>query len=224
MKITIKKELTTLAMLSVLGGLALNVNAAAQTSTSSFDNVNTITVTVAGVADFQADVLTSLKVTNQDGTALTNVDVADVTENADTTFTVSTSNHGVLSTGIYSVSFVTTAGKFGSSIFVVGNANEVTVTANVLPILTMKVNGGAAFGDLVAGTIATATTTAITVNTNASAGYQLSVSNSVNGLNKGSNAAKDVIAAVAGNSTDLASNFGYGIQATVAAGSAGAAG
>ena len=87
----------------------------------------------------------------------------------------------------------------------------------------MKVSGGAAFGDLVAGTISTATTTAITVNTNASAGYQLSVANSTNGLNKGS-ATEDVIAAVAVNSTDLASNFGYGIQATVAAGSAGAAG
>jgi hypothetical protein len=224
MKITIKKALATLAMLSVLGGLALNVNAAAQTSTSSFDNVNTITVTVAGVADFTADVLTTLKVTDQDGAGLTGVDVADVTENADTTFTVNTSDHGVLATGIYSVSFVTTNGEFGSSIFIVGNANEVTVTANVLPILTMKVNGGAAFGDLVAGTIATATTTAITVNTNASAGYQLSVSNSVNGLNKGSAATEDVIAAVTGNSTDLSANFGYGIQATVAAGSAGAAG
>jgi hypothetical protein len=88
----------------------------------------------------------------------------------------------------------------------------------------MKVSGGAAFGDLVAGTISTATTTAITVNTNASAGYQLSVANSTNGLNKGSAATEDVIAAVAVNSTDYASNFGYGIQATVAAGSAGAAG
>jgi hypothetical protein len=46
MKVTIKKALATIAMFSILGGLALNVNAAAQASTSSYDNVDTITVTV----------------------------------------------------------------------------------------------------------------------------------------------------------------------------------
>lgn len=222
MNSTFKKALATIAMLSLLSGFALNVNAAAQTSTSVFDGSNTITVTVPGVAVFTSDVLTALNVTDQDGTSLTNVDVADVTENGDTTFTVDTTNHGVLATGIYSVSFITTAWEFGSSIFVVGAANEIQVTANVLPILSMKVTGSAVFGDLVAGNIATATTTAITINTNASAGYQLSVANSTNGLNKGSNP-EDKIAPVTAN-TDLSAAYGYGIQAVIAAGSAGSAG
>jgi hypothetical protein len=215
MKITIKKALATIAMLGVLGGLAFNVNAAAQNSTSSFDGSNTITVTVPGVADFTADVLTTLKVTDQDGTGLTNVDVADVTENANTTFTVNTTDHGALADGIYSVSFITTAGEFGSSIFVVNNANEVTVTANVLPILTMKLTGGAvAFGDLVADTVTTsANTTDIEVDTNAALGYTLQVANSANGLYNGTTAI-----AAAGTKEDLSSNYGYGINATVDAG------
>ncbi len=216
MKITIKKALATIAMLGVLGGLVFNVNAAAITVDSVvYDWTDTITVTDAD-KDFAADVLTTLRVTNQDGATVAGIDVSDVTEsNGSFTVTV-TDESGTLNTaGIYTIAFVTTGGDFGSDLFVTGNANEVDVTANVLPILTMKLTGGAvAFGDLVADTPTTAAiSTAVEIDTNAANGYTLQVSNSANGLSNGT-----VSIPAADIKEDLSTGYGYGINATVDAG------
>lgn len=215
MKITIKKALATIAMLSVLGGFAFNVNAAAINVDSVVydDGTDTITVTDAD-KDFSTDVLTTFRVTDQDGSTVAGIDVSDVTE-ANGSFTATNVAIDGLADGIYSIAFVTTNGDFSSEIFVVGNANEVTVTANVLPILTMKLTGGAvAFGDLVADTATTsANTTDIEVDTNAANGYTLQVANSANGLYNGTTSI-----AAAGTKEDLSSGYGYGINATVDAG------
>lgn len=214
MKITIKKALATIAMLGVLGGLAFNVNAAAITVDSvSYNGTDTITVTDAG-KDYTGDVLTTFRVTDQDGATVAGIDVSDVTE-ANGSFTVDvTAESGTLNVaGVYSIAFITTNGDFSSATFVTGNANEVQVTANVLPILTMKLTGGAvAFGDLVADTAATAgTQTAIEVDTNAANGYTLQVASTdfVDGANQIPHAGVD---------EDLSSGYGYGINATVDAG------
>lgn len=215
MKITIKKVLATIAMLGILGGLAINVNAAAINVDSVVydDGTDTITVTDAD-KDFSTDVLTTFRVTDQDGSTVAGISVADVSE-ANGSFTATNVAINGLANGIYSIAFVTTNGDFSSEVFVVGNANDVTVTANVLPILTMKLTGGAvAFGDLVADTATTsANTTDIEVDTNAANGYTLQVANSANGLYNGTTSI-----AAAGIKEDLSSGYGYGINATVDAG------
>jgi hypothetical protein len=213
MKITIKKALATIAMLSILGGLALNVNAAAidVDSVTYDDGTDTITVTDAG-KDYTGDVLTTFRLTDEDGATVAGITVTDVTE-ANGSFTATNVAIDGLTDGVYSIAFVTTNGDFSSAIFVVGNANEVQVTANVLPILTMKLTGGAvAFGDLVADTATTAgTQTSIAINTNAANGYTLQVANV--GLIDGTNQIPD-----ASTDEDLASGYGYGINATINAG------
>jgi hypothetical protein len=213
MKITIKKALATIAMLGVLGGLAFNVNAAAINvdSVTYDDGTDTITVTDAD-KDFSSDLLTTFRVTDEDGSTVAGISVADVSE-ANGSFTATNAAIDGLTAGVYSIAFITTNGDFSSATFVVGNANEVQVTANVLPILTMKLTGGAvAFGDLVADTATTAgTQTAIEVDTNAANGYTLQVANS--GLVDGANQIPD-----AGTDEDLSSGYGYGINATVDAG------
>ncbi len=216
MKITIKKALATIAMFGVLGGLVFNVNAAAITVDSVvYNGTDTITVTDAD-KDFSTDLLTTFRVTDQDGATVAGIDISDVTE-SDGSFAVSVATESATlnAAGIYTIAFVTANGDFGSDIFVTGNANEIDVTANVLPILTMKLTGGAVdFGDLVADTATTATTsTAVEIDTNAANGYTLQVSNSANGLYNGT-----VSIPAADVKEDLSTGYGYGINATVDAG------
>lgn len=211
MKITIKKALATIAMLGVLGWLAFNVNAAAITVDSVvYNGTDTITVTDAG-KNYTLDALTTFRVTDQDGGTVAGIDVSDVTE-LDGSFTVAVAAESATLNvaGIYSVAFVTTNGDFSSATFVTGNANEVQVTANVLPILSMKVTGGAvAFGDLVADTAVTAAnTTVIAVNTNAANGYTMQVANLW--LKDGTNQIPDATV-----DEDLSTGYGYGINASV---------
>ena len=67
MKITIKKALASIAMFSVLGWLAFNVNAAAITVDSvAYNGTDTITVTHT-TKDYTLDLLTTFRVTDQDG-------------------------------------------------------------------------------------------------------------------------------------------------------------
>jgi hypothetical protein len=119
MKITIKKALATIAMLSVLGGLALNVNAAAIDVDSVVydDGTDTITVTDAG-KDYTGDVLTTFRVTDQDGATVAGISVADVSE-ANGSFTATNVAIDALADGVYSIAFITTNGDFSSAIFVV---------------------------------------------------------------------------------------------------------
>lgn len=197
-------------ILSVL--LTLSVDAASVTSTASITG-NTITVTAS--PDFIGDIVSTLRVTDKDGNQVAGIDKADITPGIGS-FTVDvTAEAAALTSGIFNISFITTAWAFSSAIFVTDNQNQVQVTANVLPILSMKIDGAAiAFGDLVADTAATATVnTAITVNTNAANGYTMQVANT--GLKDG---AKEIEAATAGENISTGSGYGYGINATVDAG------
>lgn len=214
MKNTIKQITSGLVLAGVLGSLAINVNAAALNVDSVVydDGADTITVTDAGT-DFTGDLITTLRVTDSSAATVAGVDVADVTE-ANGSFTVLDAvNLNGLATGIYAVSFVTAGGDFGSATFSVGNADQIQVTANVLPILSMNITGGAvAFGDLVADTPATAgTQTTIAVNTNAANGYTIQVANL--GLLDGANQIPD-----AGANENLTTGYGFGVNASVDAG------
>lgn len=209
MKNTFKKIVSLTALMGLL--LTLNVNAAALTIDSVALSGTNLTVTDAD-KDFTGDVVTTLRVTDQDAATVAGIDVSDVTE-ANGSFVVADAALGTLANGVYSVSYITTSGDFSSATFTVGNADQIVVTANVLPILSMKVTGGAvAFGDLTADTVATAgTNTTITVNTNAANGYTMQVANT--GLVDGSN----TIPAAAANE-NLTTGYGYGINASVNAG------
>lgn len=215
MKITFKKALAITAMFGLLGGVALNVNAAAITIDSVVynDGTDTITVTDAG-KNYSSDNITTLRVTDENAVTIAGVDVSDVSANNNGSFVVTDLiNLDGLTSGIYSVAFITASGDFSSATFTIGTADQIVVSANVLPILSMKVTGGAvAFGDLVADTATTAgTTTTISVNTNAASGYNMQVANS--GLIDGSN----TIPAATANE-NLSTGYGYGINATVNAG------
>jgi hypothetical protein len=221
MKITFKKALATIAMFGLLGSFALNVNAAAINMAAGDsavynDETDTVTVNIA-LKDFASDNLSTLRIVNGNTSAtVANTTVAQVTANNNGSFVVTNATElNGLTDGIYSVSFVTVGGDFGSATFTVGSADQIIVTANVLPILSMKVTGGAvAFGDLVADTAVTSvTTTAIAVNTNAANGYTMQVANS--GLKDAVNST-EIESATA--SENLSSGYGYGINATIDAG------
>lgn len=213
----LKKALAGMTMLSVFAGVALNVNAAAiQVDSVTYNGTNTITVADAD-KDFSSDAVTTFRVTDQDGNTVSGIDATDVTEsNGSFSVDVTAEAASLAVAGIYSVSFVTTNGDFSSATFTVGGADSVVVSANVLPILTMKVTGGAvSFGDLVADTATTSTTnTTVTVDTNAANGYILQVANT--GLVDGSG--NEIPAADTLEDLSVASNYGYGINATVNAG------
>ncbi len=82
MKITFKKALAIIAMLSMLAGFALNVNAAntALTSTTSYNDVDTITVTATKDFAQGGEDISTLRVTDEDGATVAGIDASDVTE------------------------------------------------------------------------------------------------------------------------------------------------
>lgn len=215
MKNTLKKIGASLVLAGILWSLAVNVNAAALTIDSVVydDGADTVTVSDAG-KDFSIDAITTLRVTDSSAATVAWIDVSDISSETNGAFVVTdVTNLDGLATGIYSVSFITTGGDFGSATFTVGNADQIQVTANVLPILSMNITGWAvAFGDLVADTTATAgTQTTIAVNTNAANGYTIQVANL--GLLDGANQIPD-----AGTNENLTLGYGYGINASVDAG------
>ena len=80
-------------------------------------------------------------------------------------------------TWIYSTSYNSTADN-GATLFYVNSGNSVTVTATVVPILTMALNSNAIdFGELnVTGDNTSTTDSQVTVSTNATSGLSISVS------------------------------------------------
>lgn len=89
--------------------------------------------------------------------------------------------------GNFGVSVVNTDGSMGSAVAYVGNANVVTVTAQVVPTLSMNLaNTTVSFGTLIPWTINTAATTPVaTIKTNATLGYTLQVASANSGLKSG---------------------------------------
>ncbi|MDD2516499.1 MAG: hypothetical protein PHF26_04770, partial [Candidatus Gracilibacteria bacterium] len=178
-----------IASLSVVTLLAMNVLSStvsaagiAVDSATYDDGTDTITVTDAG-KNYIGDNVTTLVVKTPAGTPIVGVDATDVTE-ANDSFAITDVALDALVAGIYSVSFVTTAGDFSAVTVNIGNANQVAVTARVLPTLTLSVaNPTVALGALsVAGAVSSATDPAATVTTNAVHGLTLTVASANHGL------------------------------------------
>ncbi len=112
--------------------------------------------------------------------------------------------------GNFGVSVVGTA-NFGAAVVSFGNANVVTVSATVIPTLSLNLaNPTVAFGVLTPGTVASGSTTPVlTVKSNASAGYTLQIASTNSGMLSGT----DLIASANELLTDN-NGEGYGIQAS----------
>lgn len=160
-------------------------------------NNDTLAVTLAGgvVAGDGASVSATLRnastgaVVSLGTNAVANMDntagAANGGANGQITYTVTTAanpstvtmtfgNTDDLATANYTVTVVSGT-SFGVKVFSVGNANEVTVTAKVDPVLTFSLSSNSiALGTLSTGSTASSTHT-MTAATNATSGYVISV-------------------------------------------------
>lgn len=219
------KVVAGLSALAIIAASTLTTNAAALADVTATYNTGDDTVTVATTTtvDFAVDTVATLVIADNAGNSV--VDTSDSVLDTSTTdtFIITDAELAGLAAGEYTVSVVTTGGEFGSAVFYKGGANQVNVSANVVPVLAMDVtNTDVSFGDMVADQVATGNnTTAITVDTNAVSGYVLSVQNVGLYEDKDSsgtlNAGDLVITAVDSIEEDLsqAGNYGYGINASV---------
>lgn len=229
-----KKAVAGFSALAIVAASTVSVNAAALEKTEATYNAGTDTVTVVTTTDgttakdFSSDAITTLVI---DGVTAT---VANVATETATEFTVLLPTPSEVeddnttdNSGNFTVSFVTASGDFGSAVFSTDNfggegANDVEVTATVVPVLSMDVtNTAVSFGDMVADTVATGdNTTTIAVDTNAVSGYVLSVQNAglidagIDGT-KGTGDDLEIVAASA--QEDITAGYGFGINAAITA-------
>ncbi|MDP2104187.1 MAG: hypothetical protein Q8K26_04680 [Candidatus Gracilibacteria bacterium] len=238
MKISLKKLMAgaTAVAIVTMNMASMTVNAANANPTFTYadgvdvlpntaDDVVTVTLP-AGLTSTNGDNL-SVVITNSTGTP---VDLTGLIGNAvnaglDTTNQVT---GGIILTAVvdqtqvvtfdftpgvagnYGISVRNTDGSIGSAVTYVGNANVVSVTASVVPTLSMNLaNTTVAFGTLIPGTINTAGDTPVaTVSTNATNGYILQVASANSGLLSGT----DLITS-ASEDLSVGGADGYGIQA-----------
>ena len=133
---------------------------------------DTITVTATG-HNFSEDGITTLRIIGSDWNNLDNVSSDDVDENEDDdSFDIDVSDADIDDDKIYSISFATEGWESGYALLY-QDANVVEVSATVLPVLTMTVEGGDInFGNLDIGQWNEADTqTTVSVNSNASDGF-----------------------------------------------------
>lgn len=151
----------------------LTVNAAALNGATALATTGTITITSTG-AFTAAEVCTaSVTLTNSTAGTTSNVAVQSCTTTDVNTLTIAAA--GVITTGYYTVAFSTATSKlFGTTATPTSStSNNVLVSGQVLPILSMKISGDAInLGVITPGTIKDSPTdTTITVKTNAVGGY-----------------------------------------------------
>lgn len=213
-----KKIIAMIAVISMIMGITASVNAAVlPANTLSVDvSGDNITVNATG-KDFSADNVSALTIYDN-GAAVANIDVADVTanNNGDFVFSVAadaTGSFAVAQNKTYAIEFATVGGDTGIASYVTDRT--VNVTANVLPILSMALaNTSIDFSDLVVDTAKTAgSATTITVNTNADNGYSVQVSNL--GLIDVTDPANSIADAAANTDLTDGNSYGYGINATI---------
>lgn len=179
-------------LLSILSAVALTLSMAAMPASAAGiavdsvvydDSTDTVTVTDAG-KDYTSDNIATWSVVDSASSAVASGTSTEVNE-ANGSFVITDAvNLDGLATDVYTVSFVTVAGDFSSATFVVGNDNQVGVTATVEPTLTFNLDANA----IALGTLSTAYSTgSVTFDmaTNAASGADVAVG--VAGLTDGTN-------------------------------------
>lgn len=123
-------------------------------------------------------------------------------------------------TGIYSIAFTDTNGDYGATLIYVGDDNDVTVTANVAPTLSLAIRNDADTADTNVCALGTLTTTTvedcayrIKVSTNSTSGYTVTIDSDGDLRLSGSGDVADNldIDPIAENGTIASGTEGYGI-------------
>lgn len=180
----------TAVTIVAMNGASFMANAAnAAINSSTAANVTTaLTITNAGAFP-DGDEINFASLKRLDGSAATTTVAGYVGNNADGNTSVITLSADPTvgdNNQILLISFTTVSGDFGTAQLTVGTptANTVTVSATVLPTLTLALaNATVALGTLsVAAPVNSATDPTATVVTNAVGGFTLSVDSANNGL------------------------------------------
>lgn len=145
-----KKMIARVSGLAMLATLALSNSAVAAgvevASVVHDDVAGTVIVNdVPGIIDYGTDLIDVWEVTHLDGTGShavvasgTDAEVAGATGS----FTVTHGDLAGMAADTYTISFVTQGGEYGAAVFAVGNADQVPVTATVVPVLDFQIQPG----------------------------------------------------------------------------------